>query len=355
MSDFLKGSALSRGLSSSDRIYLAPGPQMASEQFRLTVRTSDKSVHSFVVSREAIETLASDYPFQKEEINQQLAHIRSAMNAQDVWGLPTPVVMGIVNVTPDSFSDGGEFFEVDHAVQHAKSLLDEGAHILDVGGESTRPGANAVTEEEELARVRPVLKACRNWPVLLSADTRKPRVMEAALKGGAAIINDVTALEFDPDSVNVVARSDAKICLMHSSADPKVMQDNPTYDHVLFDVLDYLKERIKLCRDAGIDLERICVDPGIGFGKTLDHNLTLLKGLPYFHALGCPVLLGVSRKSFIGKIDRPGEAASRIGGSLSALLYGLTAGVQIFRVHDVAESRQAIAVWSGIDKCDQSI
>ncbi len=334
---------------------MAPGPQMASAQFRLTIRKHDKSVHSFVASCEEIEALIADYPFLKEEINQQLAHIRTAMSAQDVWGLPKPAIMGIVNVTPDSFSDGGEFFDADHAIRHAKAMMEEGAHILDIGGESTRPGADAVTEEEELARVRPVLQACQNWPVLLSADTRKPRIMEAALKDGAAIINDVTALEFDPDSVKVVARSNARVCLMHSSADPKVMQDNPTYDHVLFDVLDYLKERIMLCRDAGIELQRICVDPGIGFGKTLDHNLILLKGLPYFHALGCPVLLGVSRKSFIGKIDRPGEAASRIGGSLSALLYGLTAGVQIFRVHDVAESRQAIAVWSGIDKCDQSI
>lgn len=230
-------------------------------------------------------------------------------------------------------------------------MAEEGATILDFGGESTRPGADLVEVGTEIKRIVPVIERAKGFAPFLSADTRKAEVMDAAIQAGANMINDVTALEYEEGSLQIAARNNVRVCLMHSSADPKVMQDNPSYDHVLFDVIDYLKERIAVCENAGLDKSRIIVDPGIGFGKTVQHNLVLLKGLHFFHSLGCLVLLGASRKSFIGKIDQmaPPHPQERIGGSLSAVLMGLRAGVQIFRVHDVAQTRQAIAIWRAMD------
>lgn len=259
-----------------------------------------------------------------------------------------PRIMGILNVTPDSFSDGGQHFDRDAAISHARKMVADGANILDIGGESTRPGADAIGVDEECARVIPVIEACGDLGVDISIDTRKQPVMVAAVTAGATLINDVSALEYDAGSLSFVASSGLPVCLMHSAADPKVMQDNPHYDNVVLEVIAYLRGRIAVCEAAGIDKSRIIVDPGIGFGKTAAHNLSLIKGLSKFHDLGCEILLGASRKSFIGKVTGSDVATDRVSGSLAAALYGMQAGVQIIRVHDVAETVQAVKIWRAI-------
>jgi len=263
-----------------------------------------------------------------------------------------PLLMGVINVTPDSFSDGGRFFEADRAIEHGLKLAEEGAHILDIGGESTRPGSTEVNTDEELERILPVLEGLKNCGAVLSVDTRHGETMKAALAAGAGMMNDVSALTHDPAALNVIAASDAYICLMHMQGTPKTMQQNPQYEDVVHEVYDFLKERIQACVDAGVDHKRIVCDPGIGFGKTLEHNLNLLKNLDKFHDLSVPVMLGVSRKSFIDKICGDIAPEDRLPGSLSAAIWGLQQGIQIFRVHDVAETRQAFEIFQNIKKID---
>ncbi len=263
-----------------------------------------------------------------------------------VAGLPTgrTAVMGILNVTPDSFSDGGRNAAPDIATAAAQAMAQAGADIIDVGAESTRPGAAAVDLAAELARLEPVLPglAGLNW----SIDTRKAAVMLAALDGGAALVNDVSALGHDPAALAVVAARRCPVVLMHAQGTPADMQAAPQYDDVLLDVYDWLAARIATCVAAGIARDRIIVDPGIGFGKTLDHNLALLRGLPLFHGLGVPLLLGASRKALIGRIAGETRAEARLPGSLALALHGAACGVQVVRVHDVAETVQALAVWN---------
>ncbi|WP_417465018.1 dihydropteroate synthase [Kordiimonas sp.] len=254
-----------------------------------------------------------------------------------------PRIMGVLNVTPDSFSDGGQYLDADAAVRRARQMIAEGADIIDIGGESTRPGAKPVWEGEEAERVVPVIEALQSDGVPLSIDTRHSFVMEKALTAGAHIINDVSALEYDGDSIGVAAGSNAPVVLMHSQGTPETMQDNPRYSHVLYDVYDYLVSRIQACELAGIDRARLIMDPGIGFGKrVVQDNLALISGLPLFLTLGCPILLGVSRKRFIGAITGEEEASRRTPGSLTAALRGVELGAQIIRVHDVAETSQAL-------------
>ncbi len=257
-----------------------------------------------------------------------------------------PRIMGIVNVTPDSFSDGGLHADAAAAVAHGVALAEAGADMLDVGGESTRPGADPVPEEVEIARVRPVIAALgARLDLPVSADTRKAPVARAATGAGAAMINDVSGLTHDLAMAAEVAGSGAALCLMHSPADPKVMQQRASYADVLLDVYDWLERRLALAERAGIPRSRIVVDPGIGFGKTLAHNLRLLRGLSLFHTLGCPILLGVSRKSFIGAVSGESAPARRVAGSLAVALDAVRQGVQLLRVHDVAETRQALDLW----------
>ncbi len=266
----------------------------------------------------------------------------------NIAGLPMDRthIMGIVNVTPDSFSDGGNFETVERAVGHGLRLLDEGASILDIGGESTRPGADVVPVDEELARVIPVIKALRGQTsCVLSIDTRKAIVMEEAVKAGATMINDVSALGFDERSPQVAAGLDVPVVLMHTQGDPRTMQKKPHYSHVLSEVYDYLKERIQVALEAGIAYGLLVVDPGIGFGKTTAHNCALLDGVSLFHGLGVPILLGCSRKRFIGALSRDEDVNERLPGSLAGALKGAGQGVQILRVHDVAATRQALNVW----------
>ena len=265
--------------------------------------------------------------------------------------LDQPRIMGILNVTPDSFSDGGLFLRPEAAVMQAR-LMAAGADIIDIGGESTRPGAIEVAAGEELARTAPVITALRagGLDLPLSIDTRKASVAAAALAAGAAWVNDVTALRFDPAMAALIADARCPVILMHSLATPATMQDEPHYDNVLLDVYDALAERVRVAEAAGIARERMAIDPGIGFGKTLQHNLTLLARLSLFHDLGLPVLLGASRKRFIGTIGDEGEAARRMPGSLAVALGGVAQGVQMIRVHDVAETRQALSLWQAVTK-----
>jgi dihydropteroate synthase len=351
MVDLQKGSALPRGLSLSDKIYLARAADGDSNFLTVAIRRENDALYLQDHTKEDIKDWASQESEQGQTINRQLDYISALPSPAQL----VPQIMGIVNVTPDSFSDGGQFFDTTRAIAHGQQLVSEGAYILDIGGESTRPGAEFVYADDEIARVVPVIAGCADFGTNISIDTRKADVMQAAIAAGAGLINDVTALEYDRDSLQVAANSQKPVCLMHSFADPKVMQDNPHYDHALFDVIDYLARRVELCLQAGIDRQNIIVDPGIGFGKTLPHNLLLLKGLRFFHSLGCQVLLGVSRKSFITKIDSEDDAESRLGGSLAPVIYGLKAGVQVYRVHDVAQTRQLINVWQAIDNTSLTV
>jgi dihydropteroate synthase len=260
-----------------------------------------------------------------------------------------PRIMGILNVTPDSFSDGGDHFDAETAIATGKTMLAAGADILDVGGESTRPGAQPVDPADEIRRIEPVVRALANAGALISIDTRHAATMQAALAAGARIINDVSALTADPTSLAVAARSEAPIVLMHMLGDPRTMQDDPVYACAPLDVLDYLEGRIAACIAAGVPRERIVVDPGIGFGKRLRHNLQIMSRLALLHLTGCPIVLGASRKSFIASaVDRGTPVKGRLPGSLAAALAALDQGVQILRVHDVAETWQAAEVWRGI-------
>ncbi|MDO6589050.1 MULTISPECIES: dihydropteroate synthase [Rhodobacterales] len=254
-----------------------------------------------------------------------------------------PHLMGILNVTPDSFSDGGQFTGADVALSHALAMAQAGASIIDIGGESTRPGADTVAAHVEIARTAPVIaaiRACSDVPI--SIDTRKAPVASAAINAGANLVNDVAALGYDAETAQVVAQSSAPVCLMHAQGAPATMQQDPRYDDVLLDVYDYLAQRIDHAVAAGIARDRIVVDPGIGFGKTLDHNLALLRGLSLFHALGCPVLLGASRKKFIGTLSGGQDAADRVSGSVAVALHGARQGVQLLRVHDISATKQAL-------------
>jgi dihydropteroate synthase len=276
-----------------------------------------------------------------------LERLRQRREAIAGLALDRPLVMGVVNVTPDSFSDGGRYLVPDAAIAQALRLDAEGADILDIGAESTRPGAGPVDLEEELRRVMPVIEALApRVRARISIDTRKAEVMRRAARAGVALINDVSALMHDPDALQIAAESGLPVVLMHAQGDPRTMQDDPRYDDVVLDVYDWLGARIEACERAGIPRSRLIVDPGIGFGKTLAHNLTLLGALSMFHGLGCAVLLGASRKSFIGRLTGAG-VDDRLPGSLAAVLLAVAQGVQILRVHDVAATRQALAVWEG--------
>jgi dihydropteroate synthase len=266
--------------------------------------------------------------------------------------LARPAVMGILNITPDSFSDGGVFFSRDQALRRIEAMADEGADIIDVGGESTRPGARPVSVQEELDRVIPVIEAARDAAALpVSVDTTKPEVMRAAVAAGAGMINDVNALQA-PSALKVAAALDVTVCLMHMQGEPRTMQRQPQYRDVLGEVCAFLAERRKACIDGGVSPGRIVIDPGFGFGKTLDHNLTLLRHLERLCSLGAPVLVGLSRKSMIGAIvDAP--VGERTYGSVAAALIAVQKGAAIVRVHDVRATRDALKVYAAVNAAEQ--
>lgn len=258
-----------------------------------------------------------------------------------------PLLMGILNATPDSFSDGGQFADAEAAIARGQELVTAGADILDVGGESTRPSALTVASDEEIARVVPVIEGLKG-AAPVSIDTRKAAVAQAALAAGAGIINDVSGLTYDADMAGVAWAGGAGLVIMHSQGEPETMQRAPRYGDVLLDVYDALEGQVAVAQDAGIAREAIIVDPGIGFGKTMDHNLALLRGLSIFHGLGCPVLVGASRKRFIGTLSGVEAPEARVEGSLAVALGAVAQGAQILRVHDVAETRRALALWQAV-------
>ena len=295
--------------------------------------------HVTVSGREQPDRLipAQDLP---ADVRARLTTPRAALAG---LSLDAPRIMGILNVTPDSFSDGGLFDDPAAALSHARAMEAAGADILDIGGESTRPGAAEVTIADEITRTAPVIAAIRaDSAVPISIDTRKAVVAQAALAAGASMVNDVAAFTFDPELADVTAKAQVPVCLMHAQGDPETMQADPRYDDVLHDVYDFLDARIAVAEAAGIPRHRIVVDPGIGFGKTLQHNVTLLRGISLYHSLGCAILLGASRKRFIGTLGHVADAQDRMPGSLAVALHGVAQGVQILRVHDTKEMRQAL-------------
>jgi dihydropteroate synthase len=316
------------------------------------VRGAKGPVHEVAVAVHDLLAWASSAPAAAARIRVLLERIAAPRPGWD----DRPRLMGIVNVTPDSFSDGGAHLDPAAALAHCEALVAAGADILDIGGESTRPGAAPVPPEEEIGRVLPVLEGLRarrdQLPgVLLSIDTRRAAVMRAAVQAGVDIINDVSALAGDPDSLAVAAASGAHVAIMHMQGTPETMNVAPAYDDVALDVFDFLEARIEACVAAGIARERITVDPGLGFGKRGRQNLEILRALPLFHGLGCPILLGASRKGF-GSGQSALPPKERLPTSLAAAVHALFCGVQILRVHDVAETRQVVQLWRSLARRD---
>ncbi|WP_119418743.1 dihydropteroate synthase [Desertibaculum subflavum] len=264
--------------------------------------------------------------------------------------LDRPRLLGIVNVTPDSFSDGGRFFDAGAAIAHGAGLVEDGADLLDIGGESTRPGSQGTPAAEQLARVLPVIEGLKPLGRPLSIDTRDATVMREAVAAGAAIVNDVTGLTHDPAALAAVAATKASVILCHSRGEPATMQQHPRYGDVVAEVRDALAALVARAEAAGIARTRLAVDPGIGFGKTPAHNLALLRRLDALAALGLPVLIGASRKGFIGRLTGVEAADRRVAGSVAAALWAAEQGARLLRVHDVAETRQALAIWAAIEK-----
>lgn len=300
---------------------------------------------------EVLSRAASGRIIAAQELPAPVRHRLTAPRAGFVGlALDRPRLMGILNVTPDSFSDGGRFLGAEAALAQAGAMA-TGAEIIDIGGESTRPGAAEVAIDEEVARTAPVIRALREGGLTapISIDTRKAPVAKAALEAGASLVNDVSAFDFDPALGPLVAQSGAPVILMHAQGVPATMQDDPHYADVLLDVYDALAARLARAEALGIDRARIMLDPGIGFGKTQAHNLALLRGLSLFHGLGCPILLGTSRKRFVGTIGRAAAPQDRAPGSIATALAGVAQGVQVVRVHDVPETRQALRLWQALN------
>jgi dihydropteroate synthase len=266
--------------------------------------------------------------------------------------LTRPRVMGVLNVTPDSFSDGGRFLDFDRALAHARVMLADGADIIDIGGESTRPGAPPTAEADEIERVIPIVEALVREDVVVSVDTMKPAVMRVAISAGASMINDVRALQ-SSQALETVAKHDVAVCLMHMQGEPRTMQSEPVYGDVVADVRRFLEDRVVACKEAGIAAERIAVDPGFGFGKTVAHNLRLLRELPAIASLGLPIIAGLSRKSTLGALTGR-SADDRLAASLAASLSAVAHGASIIRVHDVRETVDALKVWWAIEKGNEA-
>ena len=345
---FSSGRAAAEAVAAGQARPLAGGG-LAFTLLAATGLTPDRQLASVTASIGEIETWVAGAGARfAPRLRQQLASLSAARAPWAGLDLGRPLVVGVVNVTPDSFSDGGRWLDPDHAAAHGRALSEAGADIIDVGGESTRPGAAPLPPDEEIRRVEPVVRALARSGIVVSIDTRHRAVMESALAAGARIVNDVSALTHDPGSLALVARRQAPVVLMHMRGEPGTMQRDPVYASALVEVLDYLEARLAACGAAGIPRDRIVVDPGIGFGKLVPHNLELLAGIGAFHTLGCGVMVGVSRKSTIARLSRGEPPEARLPGSLAAALSGVQQGVQILRVHDAAETRQALALWQAI-------
>jgi len=315
-------------------------------EIELILRSKDKIRRKFLM----LEEVENQPMHIKKIINEQIKNITSKRQKIGKIHLDRPVLMGILNVTPDSFFDGGKYLSITKAIDQTKILIKEGADIIDLGGESTRPGSKQISIREEIKRVVPVISQIRKLQkkVFLSIDTRKSAVMKEALKYKINLVNDVSGLRFDKQSIKFLSTNKVPFILMHSISTPEKMQKEINYSDVVLDVYDFFQKQIKLCEKFNISKNRIIIDPGIGFGKTLQQNLKLIKNISLFHSLGLPILLGSSRKSFIGKIEKNELYQDRLGGSIATVLFALAEGVQIFRVHDVYATKQAIKIFSSI-------
>ena len=348
---YLRPIALADSPQSEDgaAIRLAGGLVYAS-RFALIERADGKIIARTLYSVPELRAALSGLPdaVQRQFDNFQRVHPPLHCGARTIR-LDQPQIMGILNLTPDSFSDGGQFMD-DPAVAdaHAATMAESGAAVIDIGGESTRPGAPAVWEGDELKRVIPAIERLAAMGVAISVDTRRPAVMEAALKAGAHIINDVSALRYDPRSLELAARAGVPVILMHTPGSGDDLHSGVGYGDVVLDVFDWLADRRDAALAAGIARDQIVLDPGIGFGKTVAENLALINALPLFHALGQPLLLGASRKRTIGALDNEAPAHLRLGGSLTFAVKAMNAGVQLLRVHDVPQTVQAVRVWRGL-------
>jgi dihydropteroate synthase len=349
----LPGGLTDADLSGEHRLYIRPlrdsgnGTEPAGN-LEILIRTGERVLAVPARRDTLVNWAASVGTGAARQIGERLARLDAQARTFANIPLDRSRIMGIVNVTPDSFSDGGETPDANSAIARGHAMLEAGAAVLDIGGESTRPGAEPVVLEEEIRRVVPVVRALAAAGATVSIDTRRAPVMAAALDAGATIVNDITALRGDARSLRTVADGGASVVLMHMLGEPRTMQANPSYDCAPLDVYDYLAARVAACAGAGIPLNRVAIDPGIGFGKTNEHNLQILGRLSILRGLGCAIVLGVSRKSFIGRLSRDAPAQDRLAGSLAAALAGLDQGAAILRVHDVAETRQAIAIWAAI-------
>lgn len=339
------GNTADKLMASGDARRLAGGPWVFAA-CEVVLRLPDGLRRALVGLREVVAWSKQLQPPWRNALDERLKLLIRDRAAPGGGPLARPMIMGVVNATPDSFSDSGRHLDARAVAAHGRQLAAEGADILDVGGESTRPGAEPVAQRAEMDRVLPVLKGLSNlYGVRLSIDTRRAEVMAAALDAGVTMINDVTALAGDPLSLQTAAASDAAVVLMHMQGEPPTMNVAPAYEDTVLDIFDFLEARIAACLRAGIPRERLIVDPGIGFGKTGADNLEILRQLSVYHGLGCPILIGVSRKGLTGDLDRARPPKERLPGSLTAAVRALDQGVQILRVHDVAETRQAVDVW----------
>ena len=328
-------------------LYLAGNNNIAFDQIEILSRKKRNFIKSFYCSINDIKNLKSE---EKNIVKKDLKNIIAKRSDFPGLKFDNPKIMGILNVTPDSFSDGGLFFEESKALNHVNSMINAGATIIDVGGESTRPGSKIINEKEEWKRIENVIfKIKKNFPkILLSLDSRKSYVMEKGIESGVNIINDVSGLNFDKKSFNIINSKNIPFVLHHMQGTPDIMQKKPKYDDALLDIFDFFEEKINFCLKKKYKKEFILLDPGIGFGKNLDHNLRIISKISTFHSLGCPILIGTSRKRFIEHIVTKFDTKDRTGGTIASVLYGLLQGVQLFRVHDVKEINQGILVFKEI-------
>lgn len=343
---FLGGSSAGPAVEAGTALWLAGGP-LAFSRVRLLLRAEVGAVAEVGFKLDELRAWA-DRTNSVTTLDVALARLTDPRPDILSAGHARPKIVGVLNVTPDSFSDGGQFENVEAAISHGMGMIDDGADMIDIGGESTRPGADPVSPEHQCRRILPVIEALAGR-IPISVDTRSAQVMRSAVAAGASVVNDVSALSADPEALEAVADLGCPVILMHSLRAPKTMQVAPRYRDVRLDIADYLDKRLAACAAQGISRDRIVVDPGIGFGQNDRHIALLLRDLAVLHGLGCAVMLGASRKSFIGRIDREGPASARLGGSVAAATLGLTRGVQFLRVHDVAQTRQAVAVWRHIE------
>ena len=345
--NFFYGNYAKNLVKNNKAIFLAGNPNIAFDRLEIFQRKKRRITNSKIYSINELKTLKKEI---RLIIKNDLRKITS--KRKNICGLKfdRPQIMGVLNVTPDSFSDGGLFFKEKKAYDQANLMVDGGANIIDVGGESTRPGSKIVSEKEEWNRIeKTIIKLKKKFPKIpLSLDTRKSSIIKKGIERGANIINDVSGLKFDKKSFEIIKLKNTPFILHHMQGTPDTMQNNPKYNDALLDIFDFFEEKINFCIKRNYKRDRIILDPGIGFGKNLNHNLRIMSKISTFHSLGCPILIGTSRKRFIEHIVTKFDTPDRTGGTLASVLYGLSQGVQLFRVHNVKEINQGILVFNKI-------